>query len=518
MRKAQNASNLFASVPRIEMPRSTFQRNSGLKTAFDSGYLVPIYVDEVLPGDTFTLDMTGFGRLATPLKPFMDDLYLDTFFFYVPYYLLWDNFYKFMGEQENPGDSTDYITPTLSFPSGGIGFGTLLDYMGIPPGIQYPSGTVSALPARAYVKIYNDHFRDENLQDTVEFSKGDGPDDVTSYSLFKRGKRKDYFTSALPWPQKGPSVQLPLGERALVKADGPTNNVPTVYATTDDTYRKLGAASTYVQLSGITGEGWEALYADLSDATAATINDLREAFAVQRLYERDARGGTRYGEKMLNHFGVTNPDSRLHRAEYLGGGTANININPIAQTSSTDANSPQGNLAGMGTTAFKHHGFTKSFTAHGVVIGLANVRAQLTYQQGIERFWLRDTILSHYWPSLAHLSEQPIWNIEIYAQDDDSTNFNAFGYQERWAEYRYKTSQITGIMRSSSPTPLDQWHLAQYFTSLPQLDETFIQENVPLPRVLAVESEPEILFDAYFQCKAARCMPLYSVPGKIDHF
>jgi hypothetical protein len=518
MRKAQNASNLFASVPRIEMPRSSFKRNSGLKTAFNSGDLVPIYVDEVLPGDTFSLDMTGFGRLATPLKPFMDDLYIDTFFFYVPYYLIWDNFYKFMGEQENPDDSTDYLTPKLSFPEGGITFGSLLDYMGIPPGIQFPDTMISALPARAIYKIYNDHFRDENFQETIPISKGDGPDDVTQYGLLKRGKKKDYFTSALPWPQKGPAVQLPLGERALVKADGATLNVPTIYTTDDNTYRKLGAASTYVNLSATQGEGWEALYADLSDATAATINDLREAFAVQRLYERDARGGTRYGEKMLNHFGVVNPDARLHRSEYLGGGHANININPIAQTSSTDANSPQGNLAGMGTTAFRHHGFTKSFSAHGLVIGLANVRAQLTYQQGIDRFWLRDTILDHYWPSLAHLSEQPIYNCEIYATDADEQNFGVFGYQERWAEYRYKNNQITGIMRSSAPTPLDQWHLSQYFTSLPVLNDTFIEENVPLPRVLAVTDEPEILFDAFFECRTARCMPLYSVPGKIDHF
>lgn len=516
-------SHDFSRVPKADIQRSVFNRDHGLKTTMDAGQLVPIFVDEALPGDTFNLKMTAFGRLATPINPFMDNVYIETFFFAVPYRLVWDNWQKLCGEQDDPGDSTDYLVPTVS---GTVTTGSLFDYMGVPIG---NSLTWNNLHGRAYNLIWNEWFRDENLQDSVVVDKDDGPDTLSDYTVLKRGKRHDYFTSALPWPQKGDAVNLPLGTTAPVRGISKYNlnwdGAKTGYETgnTNTTTYAAGQAigSTddrifYVEMDA-NNSGRPGIFADLSDATAATINQLREAFQIQKLYERDARGGTRYTEIIRSHFGVVSPDARLQRPEYLGGGKDRINVNPIAQTSSTDSTTPQGNMSAFATAEFSGHGFSKSFTEHSVIIGMACVFADLNYQQGLNRMWSRQDRWDFYWPALAHIGEQAVLNKEIYAQGTSADN-DVFGYQERFAEYRYKPSMITGQFRSTASSSLDNWHLAQEFGSLPALNASFIEENPPLNRVLAVPSEPDLLLDAFFDLKCARPMPVYSVPGLIDHF
>lgn len=517
-------SHSFSQVPAAEIQRSSFDRSHGYKTTMDAGYLIPFFVDEVLPGDTFNLSVSVFGRLATPLHPVMDNLHLDTQFFFVPNRLMWNNWQKFNGEQEDPDDSTDFVLPVISSGAGGFDPETIFDYMGLVPSI----GTyeVNVFPLRAYNLIWNEWYRDQNLQDSVTQNSGDGPDNKGQYELLKRGKRHDYFTSCLPWPQKGPAVDIPLGTTApiiglgVIGATDMTSTAVTDSAGNTPTYAKswnAGADTANVAIEESATVGQPNVFADLTNATAATINSLRQAFQVQRLYERDARGGTRYTEIIRAHFGVVSPDQRLQRPEYLGGGSSAVMINPVAQTSSTDVTSPQGNLAALGTVGATGHGFTKSFTEHGILIGLVSLRADLNYQQGVNRMWSRSTRFDYYWPALAHIGEQAVLNKEIYLQgtsDDDEV----FGYQERYAEYRYKPSNITAQMRSSFSTPLDTWHLAQDFSSLPTLSADFIEEDPPVDRIIAVPTEPHLLLDCYFRLKCARPMPMYSVPGLIDHF
>lgn len=522
-----SVQHLFSQVPTAQIPRSKFNRSHGLKTTFDSGYLVPIFVDEVLPGDTFTMDCTLFSRVSTLISPIMDNLYLDTFWFFVPERLLFEHFENMCGQQDNPTDSTDYLFPTVKSPTGtGFEVGSIADYFGLPTGVA--NLEVRAEPFRAYNLIYNEWFRDENLQESLPFTKADS-DQYSNYKLVRRGKRHDYFTSALPWPQKGPGVELSFGGNAPVVSG--TNGIKLYDDTTGKSAFLSGAVESNwpnnMVLFGSYNDNFthklnlkddSGVYADLTNVTSFTINQFREAFQIQRWYERAARGGTRYTEIIRSFFGVVSPDARLQRPEYLGGSSNRIDVNVIPQTSGTTDVSPQANLSAFAVgTNGRGNGFSKSFTEHGWIIGLVNVRADLTYQQGVNRMWTRSTKFDMYWPTFAFLGEQAVLNKEIFAQgtaDDDGV----FGYQERYAEYRYAPSQITGKFRSTYAQSLDSWHLAQKFENLPKLNPEFIVDNPPVDRVVAVPSEPQFLLDAWFNLNCVRPMPVYGVPGLMDHF
>ena len=527
-----SSQHSFAQVPKVAVQRSTFLRNRNFKTTFDSGYLVPFLVDEVLPGDTFNLQATLLARLATPLKPVMDNMYLDTHFFFVPNRLVWDHWEEFQGQQASPNDTIDYLVPQVAAPaSTGWTAHSLGDYFGIPTGIS--GFAANALPFRAYNKIYQEWFRDQNLQDAVPLVSDDTGDLATDYKLRRRGKRHDYFTSCLPWPQKGDSVQLPMTGVAPVQDRGGADVFSLgFYATNGTPIESNGAVlgiGTQSAFGGqlrygvggtpLPGEAFVSLEANLSEgAGAITINDLRQSIQLQRLLERDARGGTRYVEILKSHWGVVSPDFRLQRPEYLGGSSSPINVTAIPQTSSTPTTgTPQGNLAAFGAHQGRS-GFTKSFVEHGFIIGLLSVRADLTYQQGLNRMWSRRTRYDFAMPVLAHLGEQAVLRKEIYATGVAENDDAVFGYQERFGEYRYGQSLITGKFRSTYATPLDMWHLSQEFGTAPTLGPTFIEENPPIDRVVAVPSEPQFLLDSYIECRCTRALPMYGVPGLMDHF
>lgn len=578
-RKIRVRGHRFSDAPAMYMRRTKFDRSHVYKTTFDAGKLIPVFVDEVLPGDTAHMSVNYFARLATPIKPIMDNIYLDWFFFFVPTRLVWEHWQNFCFEQEDPDDSTDYVIPTTSARDNYDNrfLGSLWDYFGLPINTTGGVAGVSALPFRAVFLIWNEWFRDENLQKSIKIQKGDanevldssrsseqpswvftkGTTIVPGHVCPPRGKRHDYFTSALPWTQKGPGVSVGLAGTASIVNKGldpgyflssTSDQLCAVSAYGGDASSSGGERRAHGTGSISFGRGgntdWSAVggfagnyyddvtvtalphtsvlggnsYVDLDSSSIFTINSLRTAFQMQKFYERLARGGSRYTEVLRSFFGVVSPDARLQRPEFLGSFTKMVNVNPIAQTSATDSTSPQGNLSAYGVTAAKFHGFTKSFVEHGYIIGFVSARADLTYQQGVNRMWLRSTVYDFYWPTFAHLGEQAIELREIYAQGTEADT-TVFGYQERYAEYRYKPSQITGRFRSSVVDGnLDVWHLSQFFSNAPTLNEEFITENPPIKRIVAVPSEPEFLLDVGFRYTTVRPMPMFGTPGLVDHF
>lgn len=534
----------FAMAPRAEIPRSSFPILKGLKTTFNASELVPCFVEEVLPGDTWRVNLTAVVRTAVPITPVMDNWHLETFFFFVPNRLVWTNWEKFMGEQDNPGDSIAYTIPQVQSPAGGFPILSIADYMGLPcvgqtTGVNVVS--VSALPFRGYNLIYREWFRDQNLQNssTYPLQTGDGPDAYNAnYGFpFIRGKRPDYFTTALPSLQKGGAVFLPLGTQAPVKPNA-TNVIGGTQVAVN--FLTTAGAAPANQLLGLNGGqltnnalavgGWgnqvypANLIADLSAATAATVNALRQAFQIQKLLERDARSGTRYVETVKAHFGIQMPDFRAQRPEYTGGGRIAVNFNAIPQTSATGltgGTTPAGTLSATGS-AQGSMGFSYSATEHGHIIGLANVRADLTYDQGIRKFWKRATRYDFYYPVFQALGEQSVFNYEIYS-DGSANDNNVFGYQERHAEYRYNPSQITGLFRARSAGNIAYWHSAENFATLPALNATFIADNTKavLARNFAggaLANGQQFICDLLYTGTMVRPLPTRAPPGFIDHF
>lgn len=553
----RNVESHFATLPHADISRSRFDRSSSLKTSFNVGDVIPFYIDEVLPGDTFNVKTSKVVRMQSLITPVMDNIYLDTYFFFVPNRLVWNHWKEFNGENTQSAwlPSVEYEVPQLESPDGGWNVGTLADYFGLPTGVNNLS--VSALPFRAYGLIMNEWFRDENLSDPLNIpvddatvtgvNTGNYVTDVVKGGLpYKAAKYHDYFTSCLPAPQKGPDVTIPVSSGAnypvMSLADQawtPTVDSPSmiIYGTKSGSPDRIGYGTNSTLNSGFSflgeqypsdvpkvGSNYDTVPVNLwavndGSVSAATINQLRMAFQIQKLYEKDARGGTRYIEILKAHFGVTSPDARLQRPEYLGGNRIPININQVVQQSQTTDQSPQGNPVGLSLTTDTHSDFTKSFVEHGFVIGLMVARYDHTYQQGIERFWSRKDRFDYYWPVFANIGEQAVLNKEIYAQGTEADN-EVFGYQEAWADYRYKPNRVTGEMRSQYAQSLDVWHLADDYSSLPSLSDSWIREDpANVNRVLAVSEQNanQLFADIYIQNRSTRPMPMYSIPGLIDH-
>lgn len=552
MRKSGHAGKSFSKGQHsfstaetgITRSRSSFDRPSRTISAIDANFIYPVLVDEVLPGDTYQLRGQIQAWLATPLLPFLDNLYATIHYFFTPNRLVWENWQRFQGEKDDPGDTTEYTVPQISIAGGSTaGEGLLADYMGIPT--IATTLEVNAMPFRAYNLIYNEYYRDTALQDSLVVDIDDANSTESDYVLKKRGRRKDYLTGCLPWPQRGDTVDLPLGTSAPVVLDSQTV-VAFGSGVSPPLFKTTNAATTYnlsmptvgapdlemsidlqggvgnaadeemlwdatrltTQMSGVTG------VADLSTATAATINQLRQSIAIQQLLELDARAGSRYTEQLKARWGVTSADSRLQRPEYLGGSTINISVTPVPTTSESSGN--VGALAAFGNARGPVGGFTHSFTEHGYVMALISLRSDYTYSEGVQRHWKRETRYDYFEPSLAHLGEQPVYNGEIFISNvdvDDYGDAAVFGYQERFSEYKYGNSMCTGIMRPNATNEISQWHLGEEFVTAPTLNDAFIQDNTPIDRVIAVTSEPHLLFDLYFANRTTRVMPVHNTPG-----
>ncbi len=556
----RNVESHFALNPtRIDISRSTFDRSSSVKTSFNAGDIVPFFLEEVLPGDTFNVKSSKVVRMQTLLTPMMDNVYLDTYYFFVPNRLVWKHWKEFNGENTESAwiPETTYEVPQITSPSGtGWAVGTIADYFGIPTGV--PNLSVNALPFRGYALIMNEWFRDENLSDPLVVPDDDatvaGVNTGTFVSDVAKGgkpyiaaKYHDYFTSCLPSPQKGPDVKIPVGQTTNFPVIAKADNVPgydrrtaiPMFGRTNNS-GYTGAPDSgmfYIDATSVSSFSTSADSANASsriafspsnlwaindgNAAAATINQLRLAFQIQKLYERDARGGSRYIEILKSHFGVTSPDARMQRPEYLGGNRVPINVNQVIQQSGTGSGSvtPQGTVVGMSQTTDSHSDFIKSFTEHGFIIGVMVARYDHTYQQGLDRLWSRKDRFDYYWPVFANIGEQAVKNKEIFAQGNAEDD-QVFGYQEAWADYRYKPNRVTGEMRSSYTQSLDVWHLADDYSKRPSLSDSWIREDKSnIDRVLAVQSSVSNQFfaDIYVQNRATRPMPVYSIPGLIDH-
>jgi hypothetical protein len=511
-------------APEARIGRSQFNRSHGIKTTFDASYLVPILVDEVLPGDTFTCSLNGFARIFSPLDaPVMDNIELETLFFFVPTRLIWGNWEAFNGAHDAAGaQDTDYTIPVVATGvtvdhDGGTAGLDLMAYMGIPHGLSTSSVSVNSLPLRAYNLIYNEWFRDQNVKAQVTVETGNGPDSISNYGLRKSAKKHDYFTSCLPYLQKADAVSATLTGRVAVATDALDNEDVGVYQQNDGGWRTMDIGSgSAVEMQGVAAT--EYLYADFSlpgqpggDIGGITINGLRQAVGIQRLLEKDARGGTRYVEIIKAHFGVTSPDFRLQRPEYLGGGKSYINVAPVANTSAT-ATEDQGELRGVGTGVISGHRWAKSFVEHGYIIGLVRARGDVTYFQGLDRLWSRSTRYDFYVPDLAGLGEQSVLNKELYVSNDSNDDLT-FGYQARWEEYRTKKSMITGLLNPDATGAVSQWHVAEDFGSLPTLNTTFIEDQTPMSRVTTVDTGPDFLLDLWFDYRCARPIPVYGIPS-----
>ena len=547
-----NTEVRFSEIPYVEKQRSRFDRSCEHKTTWNTGDLIPIEISEVLPGDTITADFSHVTRMTTPIAPVMDHAAIDVYAFFVPNRLIWNHWKAFCGENEvsHWEQPNEYTIPQITSPDAGWEVGSLMDYMGIPTGVGHLS--VNHLPVRAYCKIINDWFRDENLKDPCNIENGDSTVSGINYDSstydyvtdiqkgakpFKAAKWADYFTKALPEPQKGPDVTIPLGKTAPVIGGTYLGGGGTDYTDANllDNPIRLGfdssgtKANTYNEdtkvVTDLTSGKGIGLLTDLTNATAATINQLRQAFAIQRFYEAQARGGSRYIEFIQNVFGVTSPDARQQRAEYLGGKRFPINMDQVMQTSATDNTSPQGNTAAFSCTVNSDNLCTYSATEHGYFMVLGVIRTNHSYQQGIERMWSRKSFFDFYVPQLANIGEQEIRNKEIFAQGstvvDSEGNIvddQVFGYQEAWADYRYHPNRISGKLRSTASGTLDLWHYGDKYNSLPQLSSEWIDETeANVQRTLAVQNEPQFISDFYIKSTWTRIMPLYSIPGLMDH-
>lgn len=541
MGRQSAVSHNFARLQKNSVPRSQFNLSHGHKTTLDAGWLVPILCMEALPGDSISCRMSALARLATPLKPLMDNIHIDVHYFAIPNRILWENWVRMMGERDNPDDSIDYQMPSFppvpggvsdpdADPAGGNSAGLLANYLGIPAGVDGTTTTITSLPFRAYNMIWNEWYRSQDLQDSEHIEKGDSELVLSNFKMLPRNKRHDYFTSCMPYPMKGDMPVVPIFPDMPLETvgdgvpefevDGHSGTFALQALETEPLDARLSSATT---ASGSLRWSDPKLQVNLSEASTISINQLRESFQIQRMLERDMRGGTRYQELLLSHFGVLSPDARMQRPEYLGGSTSYVNFHSVPQTQASDTTgndqSPQGNLAAFATSSMNSHGFTKSFTEHCYVLGICSIRADLNYQQGLNRMWSRQTRYDFYWPSLSHLGEQEVYSKEIFCSTvEPERNDEVFGYNERFSEYRFMPSKITGKMQSASETSLDIWHVAQDFALRPVLGDEFIRENPPIDRVIATPEEPQFILDSWFNIKAARPMPMYGTPGYIDHF